>query len=198
MRMFFLSLFVILLLLCGYVAYYPENGFDQQIMIFIQQMQVNALVQLALGLAYVGSLWVTVILMLLLTGYSFIKRYKLEVYLGVLGLLLTTSMIWLLKWSFSRPRPFIENQIVDTYGSSFPSAHSAYAAMIACMLIMSFARRSQYSFWIWGLAILWAVIMGWSRIYLEVHYPTDVLAGWIVAVLMMLVVKSGLNKLRDD
>ena len=64
--------------------------------------------------------------------------------------------------------------------SSFPSSHSATTASIATILIERLRRRS---YWAW-LALLLPLIIGFSRIYVGVHYPTDVIGGWILGFLL--------------
>jgi undecaprenyl-diphosphatase len=64
--------------------------------------------------------------------------------------------------------------------SSFPSSHSAVTAALATTLILAYRRRIRL---IWS-ALLIPIIIGWSRIYVGVHYPTDVLGGWVLGGLI--------------
>lgn len=64
--------------------------------------------------------------------------------------------------------------------SSFPSSHSATTAAIATILIWRWRKRSR---WAW-LALLLPLVIGFSRIYVGVHYPTDVLGGWTLGFLL--------------
>jgi undecaprenyl-diphosphatase len=83
----------------------------------------------------------------------------------------------LAKHAASRPRPY--TVVADAtlrqppaHGSSFPSSHSAVALAVAVTLVAFLPR--------WGavVAIAYAIVLGWSRIYLGVHYPVDVVAGF--------------------
>ena len=60
--------------------------------------------------------------------------------------------------------------------SSFPSSHSATMASLATILVWAFRKRTK---WVW-LALLLPLVIGYSRIYVGVHYPTDVLGGWLL------------------
>ena len=58
--------------------------------------------------------------------------------------------------------------------SSFPSSHSAVTAAAAAILIWAYRKRTRLAW----LALLLPLVIGYSRVYVGVHYPTDVLAGW--------------------
>jgi undecaprenyl-diphosphatase len=87
----------------------------------------------------------------------------------------------ILKSIFLRPRPFYPHAYLTDTGFSFPSGHAMISitfygtlTYLAFMLVKSWKKRS---FMIVGLLIL-SILIGFSRLYLGVHYLSDVLAGW--------------------
>jgi undecaprenyl-diphosphatase len=89
----------------------------------------------------------------------------------------TSSM---LKEAFARPRPDIVPPLDQVSDLSFPSGHAAGAAALfltAALLIPGNNPRTRLA-----IAILCAVIIGMTRIWLGVHYPSDVIGGWIWGV----------------
>ena len=93
------------------------------------------------------------------------------------GLLLSTT----LKTAVNRPRPDIVPHLVTVSTSSFPSGHSMMSALtyltLGALLARSQERKRLKAFAMVAAAML-ALLVGLSRVYLGVHWPTDVLAGW--------------------
>jgi undecaprenyl-diphosphatase len=91
----------------------------------------------------------------------------------------------LLKVRFDRPRPHVITWGANAVSSSFPSGH-AMSATIVYGTVAYLAARLQQRVWArWltmGLALLLIALIGLSRIYLGVHYPSDVLAGAIIGL----------------
>jgi membrane-associated phospholipid phosphatase len=87
------------------------------------------------------------------------------------------------KGLFAHPRPFDLDPAVklhDAGGYGFPSGHSQ-SAVVVWGIIASYVRKR----WAWALAVLLMVLIGFSRIYLGVHFPTDVLGGWALGAVFL-------------
>jgi undecaprenyl-diphosphatase len=114
-------------------------------------------------------------------GFLFIeRRYALAilVLVAVLGGVLLSVP---LKEMFGRPRPDLVPHSTRVYQTSFPSGHSMSAAatyLTLGALLARTQRRRRLKLYFLGLAISLTLIVGVSRVYLGVHWPTDVLAGW--------------------
>jgi undecaprenyl-diphosphatase len=130
-----------------------------------------------------GSMGILTFVTLAVAGFMALDR-KGHAALFVLvavgsGMLLGT----LLKMGFDRPRPDLVPHGASVYTASFPSSHAMLAAVVYLTLGALLARVQPHrvlKLYLLGLAILLTVAIGASRVYLGVHWPTDVLAGWAI------------------
>ncbi|WP_029008596.1 phosphatase PAP2 family protein [Azospirillum halopraeferens] len=138
-----------------------------------------------------GSMGVLTMLTLAVTGYLAMRRLwraaaLLPVSVGG-GMLVST----LLKMVFERARPDLVPHGAYVYTASFPSGHSMMAAVTYLTLGALLARVEpdpRIKAYILTLAVAVTVLVGVSRVYLGVHWPTDVLAGWTVGAAWALTV----------
>lgn len=96
----------------------------------------------------------------------------------------------LLKQGFDRPRPDLVPHESYAYTASFPSGHamlSAVTYLTLAALLCRVQKRLRIKLYLLTLATLLTVLVGISRIYMGVHWPTDVLAGWTAGALWTLV-----------
>lgn len=124
-------------------------------------------------------------------GYFLLRHnYRLAglILLAVLGSFLLT---YLLKAGYDRPRPELVPQITFVSAASFPSGHSSIAAATYLTLGALIARlqdQRRFKLYVMACAVVLVLLIGISRIYLGVHWPTDVLAGWILGAVWAMAV----------
>ncbi|MDH3473095.1 MAG: phosphatase PAP2 family protein [Rhodospirillales bacterium] len=128
-----------------------------------------------------GGVGVLTLLTLAAAGFLLLRRQghaALLLLAAVGGGILLSS---LMKHGFSRPRPELVPYGSHIYTSSFPSGHSMMSAVtyltLGALLARAEARR-RIKAYLLILAVLLTFSVGLSRVYLGVHWPTDVLAGW--------------------
>ena len=130
----------------------------------------------ALGSVTVLTLWTLAVTVLLLAQ---------RLWLTALATLFSCwSVAWaidLSKWEVARPRPTIVPHLVEVQNASFPSGHAAGSAAIyltlaalASQVVPARAARRA----LLAMAMVLVGLIGASRVYLGVHWPSDVLAGW--------------------
>ncbi|VWX55094.1 phosphatase PAP2 family protein [Novosphingobium sp. 9U] len=101
-------------------------------------------------------------------------------------LALTVVLAWVvnsgIKNLVGRPRPQIVPHLMEAGGNSFPSGHSFNSAVVYISIALAFAalsRRHSVRATIIGAALVVSLVIAWSRVWLGVHWPSDVLAGWL-------------------
>jgi undecaprenyl-diphosphatase len=132
-------------------------------------------------LTSLGSTTILALATLGVIGYLLIAR-RSGTALLVLGAVVGGTLLNnLLKLFFDRPRPDLVAHIVDTQTTSFPSGHAMISAATYLTLGLLLARvqtRRIFRVYIIAVAIGITFLVGVSRVYLGVHWPSDVLAGW--------------------
>ena len=133
-----------------------------------------------------GCIWIITAILLLIS-----KKKRKVGFMCLYALLFSHLLnIMILKKLFMRARPYeiIDQMIVlipSPRGMSFPSGHTATAFACAWTMWKQLPKK------IGGLAMILASLIGFSRLYLGVHYPTDVIAGVLIGMIASIVVDMG-------
>jgi undecaprenyl-diphosphatase len=138
---------------------------------------------------WAGSGWVLFPLAVVIAGIFWLRGRGIDAVLVSGGLLGASVLVHGLKRLFARPRPDVPELLVAMPSDfSFPSAHTAQAVAfaLACALAASRDAATAAGMLVWGTLIMTATLVGISRVYLQVHYLSDVVAGAILGVAWVL------------
>lgn len=149
------------------------------LIIAIQQVHGPLLDNIFRGITFTGEeQFYLVLLPLILWCFDYSFGAVLAIFF-----LLSNSLNIILKDLFQQPRPFDLNpslKLSQAEGYGMPSAH----AQLAVTVWGAIAARIRKT-WFWIVAIVIMLLVGFSRIYLGVHFPTDVFAGWIIGAVLL-------------
>ena len=162
---------------------WESGGFvgDKQLLQFLHAHASPVLDQLALGFTAVGDPLPMGIAAVLITIGLAVWGTRTQAWFFGLSVGGAMALNLLVKMLFARPRPTLWLSIKPAYYYSFPSGHAmGAAALVTALGFLWWHRRGQWAAWVLGA--LFALGVGWSRMYLGVHYPSDVLAGWTGSV----------------
>jgi undecaprenyl-diphosphatase len=132
-------------------------------------------------LTALGGFGVLALVTLFVLGYLAMQKKWGDALLVLAAILGGTAISEGLKVGFARPRPDLVAHAVDVTSMSFPSGHAMLSAVTYLTLGALLARsqeRKSLRVYVLSVAIVLTLIIGMSRVYLGVHWPTDVLAGW--------------------
>ena len=179
-----ITLLIVFTLIFGIIAFFHESRLgkwiDNEVYEFIYASESFITTSILLGATKIGEVWAMVSLSLMLVAYLMLKRYKIEALFVVITMSLSGILNPLLKNIFDRERPTLL-RLIDISGFSFPSGH-AMGSTSFFGSAMYIARRSASGSTkgvIIGLCAALILLISISRVYLGVHYPTDIIAGII-------------------
>ena len=167
-----------------------ETGFDTAVFSFIRPFISEAMTSFMVFITFLGTHKFLIPANLLLIAYFlFIKRhrwYSIKVPVVAIG---SVSIMLGLKTLFSRVRP-TDPLLAEVKGFSFPSGHAMSAMTFYGLLLYLVYRYIKHPVLKWGLIVLLSILIiliGLSRVYLRVHYPSDVIAGFSMGVIWLVI-----------
>ncbi|MBA4017436.1 MAG: hypothetical protein C0483_09710 [Pirellula sp.] len=165
---------------------------DEQILLWFRQVNDHALpigptwlTDGMLDATALGSPLVVGIIVATAAGFLFMEGQRRVALLMVLTTIGGGTASLCLKWLFARPRPEIVPHLRHVTSSSFPSGHAMLSAVVYLtigVMFMKAVRSRRAKAYCLTVAVLLTLLVGATRVFLGVHYPSDVLGGWIAGV----------------
>ncbi len=172
------------------VLRYGKAPFDDPLLLALHHHATPALDGLAVFFTIVGNTGPMIAAGVLVAGALAWVGRRRAAWLFVAGLGGSMLLTQAIKYTVQRPRPALWASLRPEHTFSFPSGHAMDTAALAAALFFALPRHRRW----WALAPLFALAVGGARMYLGVHYPSDVLAGWSSAVGWVLLVQLVADK----
>lgn len=185
-------LFILFILLANIVMSGFTEGIDKQsILLFRSDSNLNNPIgpkwveELMRDITALGGTGILVFFSLMVTCFLVLVKHKRMAITFALTVITGITLSSLLKYGFTRPRPDIVPHASYVYTSSFPSGHAFMSSLIylsIANILGQFTVKRTLKYFFLIIAIILSLAIGISRIYLGVHYVTDVIGGWILGI----------------
>lgn len=195
----FLSSLIAFLAVAKYIFLDEKEDFDQAAFEFLESFIKDGVTNVMLFLSVIGNYQVMIVANLLLICYFlFVRRHKwYSIKIPAISLS-SVVLMSLLKNLFNRPRPMIP-LMEPARGLSFPSGHAMMSATFFGLIIYFIYRKNinpTIKVIAISLLVLFILSIGVSRIYLRVHYASDVIAGLCMGVIWLTIAIQALNRIE--
>jgi undecaprenyl-diphosphatase len=147
-----------------------------------------------------GTALLTLIVLVVTIYYVLQGRYR-EMLVMLTAVLGAFMLSYMLKGIFDRPRPDLIPEGEYVYTASFPSGHALLAAstyLTLGIIVAQLMAQIKLRVFVLLLSTIVIVLVGFSRVYLGVHWPTDVLAGWTIGIVWAMLVWLIFRGLRQE
>lgn len=191
-------------LLCfAYLAYLITSqetlAFDTVIREWVYARRSPGLNAVLIAITYMGNWQSIVFLGMVLLLYKGTRR-EIGVPFAVISLC-STILYKAVKSFFARPRPDLSVRIIEQGGYSFPSGHSMNGIVcfgILIYLVRRYCKNRKVANLLTVLLSLLIIVIGCSRVYVGVHFPSDILAGWSLGAAFLCSAIIVLERIRGD
>ncbi|MGB8191252.1 MAG: phosphatase PAP2 family protein [Chitinophagaceae bacterium] len=184
----FLGSFIVFIYVVFRIFYFKKEAFDFAVFDFLEKYVSDGMSDFMLGITFLGTHHFLIPANLILIAYFlFIKKhrwYSIKIPVVALG---GVTLMFLLKMFFNRPRPLIP-LLKEAAGLSFPSGHAMMSFSFYGLMIYLVWHNvaNRWAKWILIALLLFLILLiGFSRIYLRVHYASDVMAGFCVGIIWL-------------
>src|SRR5215204_5521366 len=167
-----------------------SRAFDRTVLLWIHSTFPGWLEGPMRLVTALGYYWVVVPLLAVAAAFFFRRGWRLSAVLLLVSTAGSMVLTTVLKSVFERTRPELFDSGYQVSFYSFPSGHATVAVGFYGMLtvIMAYRLRGLARWLVVASGVLIVLLIGFSRLYLGVHYPTDVLAGYLSALLWLVCV----------
>lgn len=191
--------FAVFVFISYFIITQDTLAFDSVICSYIYGLRTAGLTAFFTAVTYMGN-WQTITSLCLL--FLLLPRTKFRIGIPLSAAAILASLIQkALKISFHRARPDLTLHLISQGGYSFPSGHSFTVLIFYGMLIWLCRKHMKNKSSANAVTVLLVCLIatiGFSRIYLGVHFPTDVLGGWSLGLCVLMVLLSGYEFLRRN
>lgn len=175
------ALFIVLAIM---LTTQPTIPFDQVVAGYIATYRNLGLTHLMRVLTDAGSSPAIILAAISLLGILIPKRMYDAAIFAIVSIVGVGLLNVLLKSLFQRPRPPEVLQLAIEHGYSFPSGHSMASSGLA-IIMLYLVWQTKWRYPLLGVGLAYTFAVGLSRVYLGVHYPTDIIAGWCASWLLV-------------
>nr|WP_106784465.1 phosphatase PAP2 family protein [Lysinibacillus timonensis] len=159
-------------------------SFDLAVISYVQRLEAPILTAIMKFFTTIGSFkWILVIAIVVIIFLYFVLKHRSELFLFTIVIAATPIINGIIKGFFERARPDL-HRLIEIGGYSFPSGHAMNAMAVYGILTFLFWRhipsrlgRSVLIF----ISSVFILMIGISRIYLGVHYPSDIIGGYLAS-----------------
>jgi len=162
-------------------------AFDKSILLDLRSLHTPLRDRLMLGLTFLGEPNLLLILSVSLGIILWVSKHRSEATTIAVTGAGAIALNLLLKTLFARARPQLWERTVDVRFYSFPSGHAMISMVIYGLLgYLLGSRFPKQRWWIYSLTVVLVAAIGFSRLYLGVHWPTDVIAGYAAGLIWLM------------
>ena len=192
----FLAFLFVFAFIANEAVYENEVSFDKKIMHFLSIHSSATTIEVMRGFTFLGSFYFLLPAYGILIGHFLIRKknaYAINIFIMAVS---STIILFALKQLFHRQRPLLP-LIKDISGYSFPSGHALSAFIFCSIVCYIIGKGSLHSIWKWIFILLLQIVsvtIGISRIVLNVHYATDVMASFCLGIAWVMACFAVLKK----
>ncbi|MGQ0813746.1 MAG: phosphatase PAP2 family protein [Gemmatimonadota bacterium] len=169
--------------------------FDEAALRWLAEHRSAGVDLVMLEITTLGTGVVLIVIVLVASLFLWLTHHRWSVYVLLLGVLGAKLFNTLLKGSFARARPSVVESITDVHSASFPSGHAMSSIVVygsVAYLVSRLESSQRLRRTTWFLVVLIVIAIGASRMYLGVHYPSDVIGGYLAGLAWIALVASAL------